>query len=99
MRRHEFVSLASRSTCTYCDATAEYMGLDPVQNDQGYALGSVVPCCATSNYVKGKFTLRSFVERTRMIGHKFGHLQQRGRVAARGRSDMSNMRMASGGGR
>ena len=75
------------------------MGLDPVQNDQGNALGSVVPCCATSNYVKGKFTLRSFVERTRMIGHKFGHLQQRGRVAARGRSDMSNMRMASGGGR
>ena len=97
MRRHEFVSLASRSTCTYCDATAEYMGVDRVQNDQSYALGNVVPCCATSNSVKGKCTLRSFVERTRMIGHKFGHLQQRVAAWPLVVVLMSNMRMASGG--
>ena len=97
MRRHEFVSLVSRSTCTYCDATAEYMGVDRVQNDQGYALGNVVPCCSTSNYVKGKFTLRSFVERTRMIGHEFGHLQQRVAAWPLVVVLMSNIRMASGG--
>ena len=76
LRRHEFVALASRSTCTYCCCTAEYMGLDRVQNDQGYALGNIVPCCAACNFMKGKLTLRSFVERTRIIGRKFGQLQR-----------------------
>ena len=92
LRRHEFVALASRSTCTYCGGTAEYMGLDRVQNDQGYALGNVVPCCAACNFMKGKLTLRSFVERTRIIGRKF---MVNCSVAARGRSDVTCC-MASG---
>ena len=68
LRRHEFVALVSRSTCTYCGGTAEYTGLDRVQN--------VVPCCATCNFMKGTLTLRSFVEQTRIIGRKFGELQR-----------------------
>ena len=51
-------------------------GPRPDPKRPGYALGNVVPCCAACNSMKGKLTLRSFVERTRIIRRKFGQLRR-----------------------
>ena len=59
----------TRRPCHYCgDHTTErFRGLDRVDNDRGYTMANVVPCCPVCNYMKSKLTRGFFLEHTRRI--------------------------------
>jgi len=56
-----FSELVSKP-CEYCDALSEceVNGIDRVNNDFGYVLENVVPCCSTCNKMKCDYTLEEF---------------------------------------
>jgi len=67
-----FLELTS-APCTYCESPPEllsryretrpytYNGIDRVDNERGYLLGNVVPCCYRCNRAKGPGELRTFL--------------------------------------
>ena len=42
-----------------------YNGLDRIDNDKGYVLGNVVPCCGTCNRMKGTMSIEDFMAHIR----------------------------------
>lgn len=63
----------SKQPCHYCGKEPEqeahngrghsvylYNGLDRVDNDKGYFLGNIVPCCKTCNYAKRDMSIDKF---------------------------------------
>tara|TARA_Y100000296_G_C5116866_1_gene228226 strand:- start:112 stop:732 length:621 start_codon:yes stop_codon:yes gene_type:complete len=38
--------------CSYCGAEIETIGLDRMDNDKGYAVGNITPCCKRCNVAK-----------------------------------------------
>lgn len=51
--RHEYDALAERP-CSYCDGpTGSGVGLDRLDNAQGYETRNVVPCCGACNLLRG----------------------------------------------
>lgn len=47
--------------------TLTYMGLDRINNDLGYTLNNVVPCCKICNYAKSNYLLSEFLEWIRCV--------------------------------
>merc|ERR1719158_1516347 len=64
----EFVALIKRP-CHYCgDCTTDrFRGLDRVDNDRGYTVANVVPCCPVCNYMKSKLAPAFFLQHTRRV--------------------------------
>jgi hypothetical protein len=46
--------------CSYCGSKVKRVGLDRINNNKGYDLDNVVPCCATCNYMKLDLTQKQF---------------------------------------
>jgi hypothetical protein len=66
------------SPCDYCGVTpnmrnGELNGLDRIQNDKGYTVPNVVPCCSPCNMMKGCMTIEHFKAQVQNI---FTHLKQ-----------------------
>ena len=57
--------------CTYCGnippKDSGRNGLDRVENDKGYFIDNIVPCCITCNQMKGKMSVNDFVEHIKKI--------------------------------
>ena len=47
-----------------------YNGLDRVDNNKGYTIDNVVPCCKKCNTIKGNLTLQEFKELINKIYNK-----------------------------
>ena len=64
----EFVALIEQP-CHYCGdcTTNRFRGLDRVDNDRGYTVANVVPCCPVCNYMKSNLTPDFFLQHTRRI--------------------------------
>lgn len=56
-----------RVPCAYCHAPVALIGLDRVDNEQGYVHGNVVSCCAVCNYMKRGLTYAAFVAQCRRV--------------------------------
>lgn len=50
-----------QKNCIYCGDTVETIGLDRIDNKQGYVLGNIVPCCKFCNYMKREMTKEAFL--------------------------------------
>lgn len=47
--------------CTYCGDSIETIGLDRINNKEGYLLGNVRSCCTTCNYMKRMWSPQFFI--------------------------------------
>jgi len=75
LTEEQFIELTQKD-CHYCGAKPNnknikkgcngdyiYNGLDRVDNDKGYTMDNVVPCCRNCNRAKYKMTLQEFQEK------------------------------------
>lgn len=62
----EFCSF-SGSSCYYCGEMLDCIRLDRVDNNIGYSIENVVPCCKTCNYMKKAQSKADFIGRCKMI--------------------------------
>lgn len=59
--------------CYYCGSPMEGIGLDRVDNNKGYLLNNVVPCCRLCNTIKGTMTVSNFIQHIRKIVTIYDH--------------------------
>lgn len=72
----------TKQKCYYCDKIPSnqhseesevpyvYNGLDRVNNDKGYIIDNIVPCCKNCNYAKRDFTQEEFLDMIKRIYQK-----------------------------
>lgn len=76
----QFIDISSKN-CFYCDTSPfnigrgmkgiyYYSGLDRVNNDIGYTLDNIVPCCKNCNLAKRQLTQNDFFELIKKIYEK-----------------------------
>jgi len=53
--------------CTYCGDQIDTIGLDRMDNRQGYTLSNVVPCCSVCNYMKQGLSVEQFMNHVNKI--------------------------------
>jgi hypothetical protein len=54
--------------CSYCGIPPNPIhGLDRIDNDEGYVLGNILPCCIKCNKMKGTLTLDDFIDQCKRI--------------------------------
>ena len=70
--KNSYLKLISRP-CLYC-GSKERVGVDRVRSDGGYTTDNVVACCATCNFMKGRMTMRGFVQQAQQISEGMGGL-------------------------
>lgn len=58
--RDQFMALWQKP-CYYCSATIKTIGIDRVNNEIGYTVENIVPCCALCNYAKRGLSKSEFV--------------------------------------
>lgn len=56
-----------RCPCTYCGLKIETIGLDRKENEEGYIIGNIVPCCKDCNYMKRTVSTTQFLENCKRI--------------------------------
>lgn len=61
-----------RTSCYYCGEKMENVGFDRVNNDIGYTVANVKPCCTACNIMKHKASQDDFIQRCILIAKKFG---------------------------
>lgn len=49
---NNFIQWFNNTDCYYCFNRINTIGLDRVNNENGYTMENVVPCCSTCNYMK-----------------------------------------------
>ena len=63
--KDDFIKLLKQD-CVYCGSTPPMdsgrNGLDRIDNQKGYSLDNVVPCCFKCNQMKGKLSRKEFYE-------------------------------------
>ena len=59
LTKEEFAELWQQS-CFYCGGEIATIGLDRIDNTQGYNKGNVVSCCSTCNYMKATKTFDEY---------------------------------------
>ena len=72
LTENQFKEITQRNCC-YCGAKPnnissnpkfngnyKYNGIDRIDNNKGYTIDNVVPCCITCNYAKGTKTTKEF---------------------------------------
>lgn len=57
--------------CHYCGISIETIGLDRVDNERGYFIDNVVPCCRTCNFMKKNHQESFFIEHCKRIANRF----------------------------
>lgn len=65
----QYRQLLADGRCYYCGVRLSSRGvrLDRVDNDRGYVLNNVVPCCGKCNLFKGGLSEDEFLERIQTI--------------------------------
>lgn len=53
--------------CHYCGSEISNIGIDRVDNGQGYSMQNIVPCCKLCNYMKNKHSVDVFVSQCKKI--------------------------------
>lgn len=53
--------------CYYCNNQINGLGIDRIDNDKGYILNNVVPCCYRCNIMKNNYTKDSFIDHMKQI--------------------------------
>lgn len=56
-----------RQSCVYCGSPITYVGLDRIDNSQGYTKSNVCACCSTCNYMRSDQTVEGFLQQVRLI--------------------------------
>ena len=56
-----------KAKCHYCDEQIPNIGFDRVENDRGYHLDNIVPCCIECNMMKRTQDVDLFIERCARI--------------------------------
>lgn len=64
----EFSELCGKE-CYYCGITVS-VGIDRVDNADGYVAENLVTCCAACNVAKNKFTRDEFIDRCKKIASR-----------------------------
>ncbi len=58
--REQFMSFWQQP-CYYCGMSIQTIGLDRVNNERGYCMDNIVPCCKTCNRAKNDLTRAEFL--------------------------------------
>lgn len=53
--------------CYYCGHRVETIGLDRINNDEGYRIDNVVSCCSVCNVMRMDLTQDQFIDQVRAI--------------------------------
>src|SRR3990167_138039 len=53
--------------CSYCGASIATIGLDRMDNQKGYLIGNVTPCCWPCNKKKGPKDVDTFIKSLKII--------------------------------
>lgn len=56
--------------CYYCGCE-KALGIDRIDSSKGYIKDNCVPCCKICNIMKNKFDINLFLEKVKLIYHKF----------------------------
>jgi len=56
-----------RKPCFYCGDSIATIGLDRIDNEEGYNIENVVPCCTKCNKMKSTMNGDDFIEQCRKI--------------------------------
>jgi hypothetical protein len=76
----QFVTITEKP-CAYCGAAPAYRatsgdfssGIDRVDNNRGYEVGNVTPCCITCNTMKNSQPLQDFLARCHSVAQRDKH--------------------------
>ena len=72
IEKEVFINLITQN-CIYCNTVPPQdsgrNGLDRVNNQKGYLLGNIVPCCFKCNQMKGQLSLQEFYNHIYKIIH------------------------------
>jgi len=75
LSKEEFESLVFDKHCYYCGSLNQLLGLDRKNNDIGYHIHNVVPCCSSCNFSKHTKTHEQFVSMCRTIAKRFEDME------------------------
>ena len=59
--------------CFYCEDPINGIGLDRINNSEGYEIKNVVPCCQTCNLMKLVASSEDFINQCRKISEAHDH--------------------------
>lgn len=59
--------------CFYCGAEIKTIGIDRVDNDQGYFIENCVPCCRICNRMKMNMSQHQFINQCNLISKKLNN--------------------------
>lgn len=68
LSEEEFIRIVTQM-CYYCGESEPkgFVGIDRINNTEGYIQTNCVPCCQTCNFMKGKLSYTSFINKIRAI--------------------------------
>lgn len=66
LTEQEFFSFSNKK-CNYCGIELDQVRLDRVNNDLGYEMSNLVPCCKICNKLKHKLTKEIFLSHLAQI--------------------------------
>ena len=52
----------------YCNNIIETIGIDRIDNNKGYQLDNIIPCCHTCNSMKSRMNQTNFINQCYIIG-------------------------------
>ncbi len=64
--KHKFEELIN-SNCYYCNFDEGNIGIDRLNNNLGYSIKNIVPCCKICNYMKNKNSIDVFLDHCKNI--------------------------------
>lgn len=60
-----------QSPCSYCGSTIDLIGLDRIDNNKGYQIGNITPCCTNCNNLKRTMSKEEFLIHAQKIYSHF----------------------------
>jgi len=63
----EQVEALHEEGCIYCGENVKGRGFDRVDNNKGYTIDNIVPCCGLCNWMKKDLTVEDFIEHCKKI--------------------------------
>jgi len=55
------------TNCYYCNEIISGLGIDRIDNEKGYVLDNIVPCCSKCNFMKHVQNKNNFLKRIKQI--------------------------------
>ena len=72
LSREEFDSFGGK-LCFYCGGNVTTVGIDRVDNNIGYRIENLVPCCTNCNLAKNDLPQSEFIEMCNKVANKHPH--------------------------